>query len=241
MMMSKEVFVVRNFQVDDGSLKKHVGQTFISTAKTVKAARNVLFHSQDWAVSERRPTYKIADIEILQRNIENMRIGFDHVQAMWEEWNLTFISLIRDQADWLVLDKVPLCRLSEILNSVPCSQPMSSRFKNMWYELGEEDGQEVSPRSLFCMLRFLPALEQKESQIGFFLDEETGRFGVNLSERLDGNNKKTLDLVFNENGEVYFTFIEGGDGYSRISGSSYLTDYLVNSSKFRKLINIFDY
>lgn len=231
-MKNKEVFVTKSFHSEDDVQQMRLSQTFLSTMKT---SRNVLFHSHDWSVSGLKNIHRISEIETIQN------LTFDAGKKIWDEWNQTFISLIRDYGEWLGLEKVPLSGLSRVLDEIPCSFTLHTRFKNMWYELGEDEDQSVSPKSLMCMLRFLPALEQKESQIGFFLDEETGRLGINISQRLNDEHRKTLDLVFNESGEVYFTFIEGGEGYSRISGSSYLTDYLVNSSKIHKLINIFDY
>lgn len=118
---------------------------------------------------------------------------------------------------------------------------MRSRLKNLELEVDAGSGAPVSVKSLFCMLRFLPILEEKSDELSFDLDDETGRFSVSLVAQVRDGVNKTLDLVFNDDGEILFTFIEGGQGFSRISGSSYLTDYLINSSKFRKLINIFDY
>lgn len=232
-MKNKEVFVVKSFHSEDGALDKRLGQKFLSVLKTTD---NVIFRSRAWGVSERKITYfKDSQVE----HASGLR--FNDSKRLWDDWNLAFIPLIRAYSDLLGSEKLPLSGLSQVLNDIPCTYAMRTRFQNMWYELGDEEGQTVNPKSLFCMLRFLPALELKQSELGFFLDEDTGRLGVNISQDVANEHRKTLDLVFNENGEVHFTFIEGGEGYSRISGSSYLTDYLVNSSKFRKLINIFDY
>ncbi|WP_162996121.1 hypothetical protein [Pseudomonas putida] len=160
---------------------------------------------------------------------------------VWSEWNELVVKLIHKYS--VLFESTSHCSasLKNLFSEIPKAYSLRSRLLDIENEVGEEPDLVLNSRSVLCMLRFLPILEEKASSLDFFVDEDSGRLGVSLAEALSVNSKKTLDLQFSENGEISYSFMEGGEGYSRISGTSYLTDYLVNSYKFRKIINIFDY
>lgn len=176
--------------------------------------------------------YTIVSHKLLSQNSD---------EYAWSEWNQILLMIIHRHSDFFACQVHSISSIERILDEIPGGYSIRSRLKNLGAEVGVERTAPVSVKSLFSMLRFLPILEEKSDDLIFDLDDETGRFCVSLAAQIAYDSKKTLDLVFTDDGEVLFTFIEGGQGFSRISGSSYLTDYLVNSSKFRKLINIFDY
>lgn len=160
---------------------------------------------------------------------------------IWDVWNRLVLELVQRYSDLLRVNLKPVSFFKDVFQDIPDRYAIRSRLLDLEYELGEEDQACVSARSIFCMLRYLPVLDEKSDVLGFYLDDDTGHIGVSMVQYLDADKKKTLDLVFKDDGEIFYSFIEGGQGFSRISGTSYLTDYLVNSYKFRKLINIFDY
>lgn len=159
----------------------------------------------------------------------------------WGGWNQILLMLIQRHSELFTCQMHSVSSIKHILDEIPVGYSIRSRLKNLEMEIDAGCNDSVSVKSLFCMLRFLPILEEKSDELSFDLEDETGRFCVSIAAQIGGGAQKTLDLVFSDDGEILFTFIEGGQGFSRISGSSYLTDYLINSNKFRKLINIFDY
>lgn len=176
--------------------------------------------------------------------IEAVKESSDFSRDEWASWNSKLLDLIKIHKSLLVDENVCFSEITGLLQSISGGDHISSRFKSLETELcGGDADLKISAKSLFCMLRFLPFIDERGDNLYFSLDDETGWFGISLSENLHGfhGQRKTLDVIFKDDGEIYFTFIEGGQGFSRISGSSYLTDYLVNSPKFRKILNIFDY
>lgn len=163
-------------------------------------------------------------------------------EHVWGGWNQTMLMLIQRYSNFFACQMHSISSVKRIFDEIPEGYKILSRLKNLEVEVGvSECVASVNIKSLFSMLRFLPILEEKSNELSIDIDDETGRFCVSFAAQIGGGAKKTLDLVFTDEGEILFTYIEGGQGFSRISGSSYLTEYLVNSSKFRKLINIFDY
>lgn len=165
-------------------------------------------------------------------------------KSKWILWNSQLLELLSEYGKCLGDEPVYLSSLRDVFKKIPSHYCISSRFQNLESELGGRDVDfKVSAKSLFCMLRFLPLIEEKNREVYFNLDDETGWFGISFSRYIQNSeeDRKTLDVIFKDDGEIYFTFIEGGQGFSRISGSSFLTEYLVNSPKFRKILNIFDY
>lgn len=174
--------------------------------------------------------------------VENKRIVRTlEDDAVWLEWNGLIVGLLRKYGALLDGASHLSSSLKVMFGEIPEAYSIRERLLDIENELGEEGAVGLNVRSVFCMLRFLPILEEKCSCLDFFVDEDSGRLGVSLVEKISEDSKKTLDLQFNESGEISFSFMEGGEGFSRVSGTSFLTEYLVNSYKFRKLINIFDY
>lgn len=161
---------------------------------------------------------------------------------IWSGWNQIMLMLIQRNTKFFAQQMHSISAVKCIFEEIPENYTLLSRLKNLEAELGiSRYANSLNVKSLFSLLRFLPILEEKSTDLSLDVDDETGRFCVSFAAQVGEGAKKTLDLVFTDDGEILFTYIEGGQGYSRISGSSYLTDYLVNSNKFRKLMNIFDY
>lgn len=163
-----------------------------------------------------------------------------HMDREWGEWNADFIRLLSGVRSDLENDIVSFAVIRNIAAHVPDGYSLKSRLENIESEVSQDENEiyEVNVKSFLNMLRFMPVLQEKQRNIGFYMNE-TKRFGITLGE--GGAGKKTLDLLFKENGEVYFSYMDMDEGISRISGSSYLTDYLSNSKKVRKIFNLFDY
>ncbi|MBC2680726.1 hypothetical protein [Pseudomonas baltica] len=162
--------------------------------------------------------------------------------GIWDSWNKLMLDMLQKHAGLFESRVYRASDLRDLFDDIPSNYVLRSRLHLIECELeSDDDAAPINVKSLFCMLRFLPLLEEKHHELAFYLDDDSGQLGVSLVGHLKGGAKKTLDLVFKDDGEIFFTFMEGGEGFSRISGNSYLTDYLVNSYKFRKLINIFDY
>lgn len=177
----------------------------------------------------------------------HLHLNYKHISRtvedaeVWGEWNKIVVGLIQKYSGLFENRSYCSSALRSMFSEIPRYYSLRERLLDIDNELGEDADAGLNLRSVVCMLRFLPILEEKSDFLDFFVDEGSGRLGVSLVESISESSKKTLDLQFNENGEISYSFMEGGEGFSRISGTSYLTDYLVNSYKFRKIINIFDY
>lgn len=161
------------------------------------------------------------------------------LEQEWDEWNNEFISIISKIQDQLREELASFECIQNIASRIPNHYSLKSRLEHIRGEVDvDEEGEATANvKSFLCMLRFVPILQEKQRNIGFYVNESK-RFGITLGE---GVGFKSLDLLFKEDGEVYFSYMERGDGISRVSGSSYLTEYLVNSKKVRKIFNLFDY
>lgn len=163
-------------------------------------------------------------------------------QEIWDLWNQSFLQILSRNSSLLNKGLVSFSDLKTITDEVPKCYSVWSKLQRFESELLEDEAQiddKVSIKSFLCMLRFLPVLEARQKDLSFYLNEKTKSFGFVLTK--SARSKQRLDLRFRENGEILFSFIDGIEGFSRISGTSYLTDYLSNSSKIRKIINLFDY
>lgn len=162
--------------------------------------------------------------------------------AEWDDWAKSLVSIISAFADHLTADVVDVSVVRQVFDHIPQSySAVKDKILNIEGEVfcDYDSSTQVSFKSFVSMLRFVPALEDKIPNIGFYVNEQSKRFGLTLTKK-DRENK-TLDLLFKEDGEIFFSYMDEGEGYSRISGSSYLTEYLSNSCKIRKILNIFDY
>lgn len=162
--------------------------------------------------------------------------------VLWDSWALVLVDIIGKSSEMLAKDIVALDSLQQIADAVPDTYgAFKARLANIDDELSCSDEEKplVSFKSFVSFLRFVPAFQEKIDDIGFYLNADTKRLGLTLSRR-DSENK-TLDILFKEDGEIFFSYMEESDGFSRISGSSYLTEYLSNSCKIKKILNIFDY
>lgn len=174
--------------------------------------------------------------------IESKKKPAPDSQEVWDSWNNYFLQILNKNSCLLKKDMVVFSELKKITADVPKCYSVWSKLDQIESELFDDDQaatDEVSVKSFICMLRFLPVLEARQKDLSFYLNEKTKIFGFVITK--SARSKQRLDMRFRGNGEILFSFIDGLEGFSRISGTSYLTDYLSNSSKIRKIINLFDY
>lgn len=160
----------------------------------------------------------------------------------WESWNNVFISILQRNKELLSHTDVLFAEVKKIASEIPRTYSVWSKINQIENELFDDEDLalcQVNLKSFISMIRFLPVIEDKCKDLSFYFNESSKSFGFILSKNTQS--KQRLDLRFKENGEILFSFVDGVEGFSRISGSSYLTDYLSNSSKIKKIINLFDY
>jgi hypothetical protein len=163
-------------------------------------------------------------------------------QEVWDSWNKVFLSILHRYSSILSHTDAPLSDVKKIASEIPRTYSVWSKINQIESELFDEEDSlscHVNVKSFVSMIRFLPVLDDRYKELSFYFNETSNSFGFVLAK--NSNSKQRLDLRFKDNGEILFSFVDGSEGFSRISGTSFLTDYLSNSSKIKKIINLFDY
>lgn len=160
----------------------------------------------------------------------------------WGVWNDLMVGIVDKYSGLLGDSCVSSANFFTLIAEIPSRYTIKTKLDLLgeFFEDCDEENLGISPKSLLSVIRYIPIFEERREVCDFYVDDNTGRIGVSMSQEIGAGARKTLDLIFSENGEILFSFMEGGEGYSRISGSSYLTSYLVNSYKIRKIFSIFD-
>ncbi|VXC65840.1 hypothetical protein PSEUDO8Z_160053 [Pseudomonas sp. 8Z] len=210
-----------------------LGETIVS--KDQSPARSTLVYD---AMVRLKAKPKAIKAKVTYYEAEKIPAPCDEDEERWKEWNRILLGLISRLEENLGRSKQSFADISKVANEVPDFYKIKMRLKNIQNEVSlPDDAAEASPslKSFFCMIRFMPILEENSKDLGFYLSGEN-RFGVTIHKK-----KKTLDVLFKEDGEMYFSYADSEEGVSRISGTSFLTNYLSNSKKIRKIFNIMDY
>lgn len=155
-------------------------------------------------------------------------------KEVWDSWNKIFIKLIEEEKD---LDgSISIQHCLSVLDNTTIDIAFDK--KKLTYSLEQDlDILDINKRSFLVMMRFLPAFyqtsQESKKNVHLYIDSNS-MMGVKVFE----SNDVSLDLLFKSDGEILFTFLDSSDGLTRVSGSSFLTNYLSNSRKINKLFKL---
>lgn len=198
--------------------------------------------SKSWRSNARYTPPSVKTTDCYYAVIDCKKKPLPDSKEAWDSWNGVFISILHNNQYLFGRSEVLLSEIKKIAAEIPRTYAVWSKINQIEDELFDDEDLancHVNVKSFFSMIRFLPAIEDKSKELSFYFNEDSRSFGFVLAK--SAHAKQRLDLRFKDNGEILFSFIDGAEGFSRISGTSYLTDYLSNSSKIRKIINLFDH